>query len=164
MDQKNHPMMIEAFSRLAEEFPDKNVYIYGEGSKREELQSLIDSLGMSERILLPGNSNKIFDVMHEYEYFVMCSDYEGLSNALLEAMISGMVCATTAWNGVEEFVDDGVNGYLTPVGDIDSLSDKLRTVFTSNNDDVRRLGIETGSRFCCDAVMSQWHDAIESLI
>lgn len=163
MDQKNHPMMIRAFARLANQFPQKQVYIYGDGSKQDELQKLIDDLNMSSRIHLCGNSEHIFEIMREYQYFVMCSDYEGLSNALLEAMISGMVCVTTAWNGVEEIVVDGENGYLVPVGNEDALVDKLRTVLDNDNSAITYKSIETAKRFASDNIMSIWRDTIDGL-
>ena len=163
MDQKNHPMMIRAFARLADQYPQKQVYIYGDGSKHDELQKLIDDLNMSSRIHLCGNSERIFEIMREYQYFVMCSDYEGLSNALLEAMMSGMVCITTAWNGVEEIIVDGDNGYLVPVGNENALVDKLRTVLDNDNSAIACKSIETAKRFASDNIMSIWRDAIDEL-
>lgn len=164
MDQKNHPMMVRAFAKIASEFPDTQVYIYGEGRKRAELEQLIADSGMSSRIHLMGNSPDIFSIMQKNEYFVMCSDYEGLSNALLEAMMSGMVCITTSWNGVEEFVTDGVNGYLVPVNDSDALASKLTLVLRADNSSVRSNAIATASEYSSDKVMSEWRDAIEGII
>lgn len=163
MDQKNHPMMIRGFQKIANEFPDKSVYIYGEGAKRVELEALVREAGLEGRIFFQGNSDHIFDFMHEFEYFVMCSDYEGLSNALLEAMISGMVCVTTAWNGVEELVQDGVNGYLTPIGDAELLAVKLRQVLRADNEAIRKHGIETAKQFTGDQIMEQWVSVIDGL-
>lgn len=164
MDQKNHPMMIRAFAQIADNFPDKQVFIYGEGSKREDLQKLIKEENMQDRIHLCGNSDHIFDVLHEYEYFVMCSNYEGLSNALLEAMISGMVCITTAWKGVEDIVQDGVNGYTVPVGDANALAEKLTEVFQKDNRDIAKAGIAKGREFAMEKVLSLWRDEIDSMM
>lgn len=164
MDQKNHPMMIRAFKMIADEFPGKHVYIYGEGTKRQELEAMVKEAGLERQIHLPGNSDHIFDIMHENEYFVMCSNYEGLSNALLEAMISGMVCVTTAWNGVGEIVNDGENGYLVPVCDDKALAEKLRIVLNADNEKIRQNGINTGKKFNSSEVMAQWCDAIDDLV
>lgn len=163
MDQKNHPMMIRAFRQIADEFPNTQVWIYGEGKKRPEIEELIREEGMENRIHLPGNSNNIFDIMHKNEFFVMCSDYEGLSNALLEAMISGMVCVTTTWNGVEDIVQDGVNGYTVPVGDVDALTEKLRMVLRVNNESVRRESIETGKQYSGEVILDKWCQTIDGL-
>lgn len=164
MDQKNHPMMIRAFSKIADEFPDTQVYIYGEGRKRAELEQLIADSSMSSRIHLMGNSPEIFSIMQKNEYFVMCSDYEGLSNALLEAMMSGMVCITTSWSGVEEFVTDGVNGYLVPVNDSEALAAKLNEVLRCDNSNVRANAIATAKNYSSDKVLADWRAVIEGII
>ena len=164
MDQKNHPMMIRAFSKIASDFPDTKVYIYGEGRKRAELELMIAEYKMSSRIHLMGNSPDIFSIMQKNEYFVMCSGYEGLSNALLEAMMSGMVCITTSWSGVEEFVTDGVNGYLVPVNDSDALAVKLTEVLCGDNSNVRANAIKTASEFASDKIISDWRAAIEGIM
>ena len=163
MDQKNHAMMINAYAKIASEFPDTNVWIYGEGDKRAELENLVKYLGLESVIHMPGNSDKIFDVMQSNEYFVMCSDYEGLSNALLEAMRSGMICISTEWNGITDVIKDGQNGYLVPVGDVEALSDKLRMVLSSDNSDIRRNSIETGKKYSCDIVLERWVNEINGL-
>ena len=169
MDQKNHPMMIRAFAQIANEFPEKNIFIYGEGQKgdnrkRLELEKQIADCGMQNKIHLCGNTDHIFDILHEYKYFVMCSNYEGLSNALLEAMISGMVCVTTEWKGVEDIVQDGVNGYTVPVGDSDALARKLRMVFRSDNDAIRKAGIARARNFEMEPVLASWREEIDSLV
>lgn len=167
MAQKNHPMIIRAFAQIAEQFPDKQVFIYGEGSKRTELQQQIDAAGLTERIYLCGNSEHIFDIMHEYEYFVMCSDYEGLSNAFLEAMISGMICVTTMWKGVEDIVQDGVNGYTVPVGDADALAQKIKKIFDNDDNDnekIRAAGIAEAKEFEMGRILMRWRKEIDELV
>ena len=164
MDQKNHPMMIKAFAKIAPEFPDKQVYIYGDGKKRTELEQLIADCDMTSRIHLMGNTPEIFNVMQKNEFFVMCSDYEGLSNALLEAMMSGMVCVTTNWNGADEYVTDGVNGYLVPVNDSDALAAKLTEVLRADNSAVKANAIATAKKCTADRVLSDWRAAINELI
>ena len=157
-------MLIKAFSKIASEFPDKQVYIYGEGKKRAELEQLIAESDMTSRIHLMGNTPEIFNVMQKNEFFVMCSDYEGLSNALLEAMMSGMVCVTTNWNGADEYVTDGVNGYLVPVNDSDALAAKLTEVLRADNSAVKSNAIDTAKKCSSDRVLSDWPEAINELI
>ncbi len=163
MDQKNHPMMIKAFRQISDEFPQTQVYIYGEGNKRTELEELIRSEGMVNRIHLPGNSNSIFDIMHDNKFFVMCSNYEGLSNALLEAMISGMVCVTTNWSGVEDIIQDGVNGYLVPIGDVEALTEKLKMVLRADNENIRKHSIETGKLYSGNVILRKWCQTIDEI-
>ena len=163
-NQKNHLMMIKAFSQVASAFPDINVHIYGEGVLRKELEQAINDYNLAGRAHLEGNSTDIFQIMQKNEYFVMCSNYEGLSNALLEALASGMICISTAWDGVEDVIVDGNNGYLVPVSDVNALAKKLTFVLNNDNSDIRKNAIETGNKYSCGTVLSQWHQAIEGLI
>jgi len=164
MPQKNHAMMIRAFAKIADKFPDKQVFIYGEGEERGNLQAQIDSLGLTDRVHLCGLTDRIFEIMREYRYFVMCSDYEGLSNALLEAMVSGMICITTAWSGADEIIRDGENGYMVPVGNDDALAKKLSHVFTNDCAGIAESGIAEGSKFTMEKIFPLWIKEINGLV
>lgn len=164
MPQKNHQMLIRAFSKIADRHPDTRVHIWGEGSQRIELQTMIDSLGMSGRILLEGNSSQIFEEMQKCRYFVMTSNYEGLSNALLEAMMSGMTCISTDWSGIEDFAENGKNLLLVHVGDIEGLAVLLDEVLSGKRANLASAGIETAKKFCAEQIMEQWSDAIERIM
>ena len=67
----------------------------------------------------------IHEEIKEAEIFVLSSDFEGMSNALMEAMMMGLPCISTACTGSDELLKDGVNGLLTPVGDADALAKAL---------------------------------------
>ena len=165
MAQKNHKMMISAFSRIAEKHPETNVHIYGEGQERSALQSMIDSNGLNGRVILEGNCDAIFDVLHKNKFFVMCSDYEGLSNALLEAMISGMICVSTDWNGVEDVIQHGKNGYITPRRDDAKLAELLDQLLSNNNmSDVAANAIETAAKYELNEIIKIWFEEVESCI
>lgn len=164
MNQKNHPMLIRAFATIADQYPEKSVHIFGSGGLKTELQSLIDQLGMSGRIILEGNSDRMIELLHEYQYFVMTSDYEGLSNALLEAMMSGMTCISTAWSGVEDVIRDGENGYLVPVGDVDELSRKISMVMDQDHTATDQEGIKTATAYKTESIIQNWFGALEKII
>ncbi len=161
--QKNHPLLIRAFAPLAEKYPHIRVHIFGEGSQRQTLQDLIAELGLEGRVLLEGNSDHIFDMLQTYRYFVMTSDYEGLSNALLEAMLSGMTCITTAWPGAEDVVEEGVSGWLTPVGEEEALTCLLDAVLSGQKPDLSAQGQKAALRFLPEHILPLWHQAIEGI-
>lgn len=164
MEQKNHPMLIKAFAKIADEYPNRKVHIFGDGELYKELQNLINELGMVGRVILEGNTDQVFDAFHKYQYFVMTSNYEGMSNALLEAMLSGMTCISTAWNGIEDIIKDGINGYLVPVGDENILADKLRRVFDSDNKLISKAGIQTANIYKTENIISRWFEALNSVL
>lgn len=161
MDQKNHPMIIRAFREISCSFPEKQVWIYGDGPQKQEIEDMILSYGLEKKIHLAGNTDNIFDVMHDFEYFVLCSNYEGLSNALLEAMISGMVCISTNWSGIESIIEDKKNGYITKIKDSSALAKVLEIAFTVDNSNLVKKGIETGKRFYVTNIIEEWDNCIK---
>ncbi|PWM79676.1 MAG: hypothetical protein DBY32_02090 [Phascolarctobacterium sp.] len=110
--QKNQKLLIEAFSEIIKEYPDYKLFIYGEGELRTDLENQILKYNLTGKVFLPGNIDNIHYEISDAEIFVLPSKYEGLSNALLEAMILGIPCISTRVSGIEEIINDGKNGIL----------------------------------------------------
>ena len=129
--QKNHKLLIRAFADVAEKFPEHSLKIYGDGELKTELQNLIVSLGLENRIFLMGKNMNIQDVLPEARLFVLTSDYEGLPNSLMEAMAVGVPCISTdcSCGGPKELLSDGA-GILTKCGDKEALVNALTTVLS----------------------------------
>ena len=164
--QKNFPMLIRAFAKL----PDTGdrLIIHGEGEKRPELEALVKELGLEGRVLLPGLSANVAQDIKGAKIFVLCSDYEGMPNALLEAMALGLCCISTdcPCGGPREIISDGVNGRLIGVGDEEALATALQELLT---DDKKRLSMaekakESANKFSPDEIFGQWKDYVESVI
>lgn len=126
-DNKNHAMLIRAFAKIAEEFPDYTVTIYGEGESRPDLERLIEQLKLEKRVFLPGRVDDIEERMYKSSLFVMTSDTEGMPNALIEAMSLGLPVISTdcPCGGPAELIKHGENGYLFPVRDEKALCSQL---------------------------------------
>lgn len=125
IEQKNHKLLIKAFKKVSEKYPDYELMIYGEGRLRGELSNLINELNLSKKVLLPGNSSNIHQEISNAEIFVLSSDYEGLSNALLEAMMMGIPCISTDCAGSIEFIDHEKSGYIVRRGDEKALYEAM---------------------------------------
>lgn len=121
--QKNQILLIEAFNHIHREYPELILEIYGEGYLKEELQNLINSLGANEYIFLRGVTKNILDKIYGARLFVLTSKYEGMPNALIEAMCVGtpVVSSDCPCGGPRELIDDGVNGILFREGNLDEL-------------------------------------------
>lgn len=128
--QKNLPMMINAFSMLADEFPDYKLVIYGQGALEEELHQQIKNLGLEHRILLPGFASNILEKMAPCAMFVSSSDFEGISNSMLEALGMGLPVVVTDCpvGGARMVITHGENGMLVPVGDTQAMYEAMRQV------------------------------------
>jgi len=115
--QKNQEMLIKAFSALSAKYKDWNLVIYGEGFLRSQLEKLIGELSMRDSIFLPGVSHNVIEEIAQSEIFAMSSNYEGMSNAMIEAMCVGTPVVSTRVSGTDELIRDGENGLLVDVGD-----------------------------------------------
>ncbi|MBP9988967.1 MAG: glycosyltransferase, partial [Ruminococcus sp.] len=109
--QKRFDLLIKAFSMLEPKFPDYKLIIFGDGPDKEKLNNRIKFYNLQDKIFLLGNSQDIIGYLNEVSVFVLCSDYEGMPNALMEAMALGVPCVSTKCDmGPEELITDGING------------------------------------------------------
>ncbi len=125
--QKNQKLLIEAFARIAPELPGYTLEIYGDGELKAFLEKEITDRGLSDRIFLFASRSDILERIASASLFVLSSDYEGMPNALMEAMALGLPCVATDCRpgGARALIEDGVNGYLVPRGDAAALAEKM---------------------------------------
>ena len=120
---KNHEMMIRAFAVLQDKYREYTLTIYGEGELRQFLENLAVELGISERVLFPGVIPDVAAQIERAALFLLTSYSEGVSNALIEALASGLPVISTdvPSGGTVELMADGENGLIIPVGDQEAL-------------------------------------------
>ena len=164
--QKNFPMLIDAFAKIKEEFPDYQLTIFGEGPLREELQSQIDRLHLTESALLAGRSNQVIEELRSAKLFCMSTNAEGMSNALIEAMCVGLPVITTKVSGAEELVEDGKTGFVTPIGNEEQLVVALKKML-GNEDLMKEMGeknLQKREIFKLKTIANEWENVIKSVI
>lgn len=129
-DQKNIPMLINAFEKFHKDFTDYKLEIYGRGVKETELREMIKQKGLESCIFLMGFADDIYSKMRDCAMYVSSSDYEGISNSMLEALGMGLpsICTDCPVGGARETITDGENGLLVPVGDSDALNIAMRRI------------------------------------
>lgn len=167
-ENKNHRMIIDAFAPLAKDFPDWKVIIYGEGELRQELLRYVDSIGLSAQIELPGNVPDIPEKIKKASVFILSSNTEGIPNSLIEAMCLGLVPVSTdcTCGGMDELIQDGVNGYIIPVGDTAKMQDALQKLI---GDLQRILDISEKTKATRDIyqpekVLGEWRKTLQNLV
>lgn len=130
--QKNQKLLIEAFAFIASEISDYSLEIYGDGELKETLLKQIKQAGLENRVHIRKSTKEILERMNESSLFVLSSDYEGMPNVLMEAMALGLPCISTDCRpgGARTLIEDGINGYIVPVDDVQSLADKIKFVLT----------------------------------
>ncbi len=122
---KDHPTFISAAAHVAKKFPHVEFWIVGSGQERDNLVSLTKSLGIGEKVKFLETREDVYEIMENSDIIVLTSVYEGMPNALLEAMAFGKPIVATSVGGIKEMVLDGVNGYLVPPRDPALLAEKL---------------------------------------
>ncbi len=168
---KNHAMVFRAFAALYRDFPDYRLVIYGAGLEdgsdtQPALLKLAAELGISERVIFKGRQSHIREKIERARIFVLASGYEGMPNALLEAMASGLCVISTdcPCGGPATVIRDRENGILIPVGDEQALKQALREVMADETF-AERLGTAAAGIadiLSSDKVCEQWQRAIES--
>ena len=167
-EQKNLPLMINAFERIYREFSDFRLTIYGEGELRDYLQSYIDRKGLSSVIKLPGFAKDIHQKMSKAYMYVSSSDYEGISNSMLEALGIGLPCVCTDCpvGGARMYIKNGDSGILTKVGSEYDLYEGIKTFISDRG---KLLKCSKNSQMLKDeltlqAITYQWVHVAQSLL
>ena len=164
--QKNQEMMIRAFAKVADEFPDWQLVIYGEGPLRESLELIVESLEMKDRVLLPGRTEHVVEELRKSKIFCMSSDYEGMSNSMIEAICVGLPIVTTDVSGVKELLDNGKNGVIVPCGDVDELSKTFLELMNNERlmEEYSKKSYSKRELFRIDSIVNQWEQLILQVI
>ena len=120
---KNPELLLDAFAAIAERYPELILEYYGEGEEREKLERKIRTYGLEGSVFLRGYCRNVQEAIADAALFVLPSRYEGMPNALAEAMALGLPCIATdvASGGSRFLTKDGKNGLLVPCEDKDAL-------------------------------------------
>jgi glycosyltransferase involved in cell wall biosynthesis len=164
--EKGFGLLIEAFSRIAKDFPEWSLRIIGEGPLRDTLQSQIDEAGLSQRIELIGWSDNPTEILADSQLFVLPSQYEGFPNALLEAMACGTPAISfDCESGPREIIRHDIDGLLVPAGDVDALADTIFRLLADAGDRTRLAtrALEVRQRFGLGGFFSDWDDILDSV-
>lgn len=170
VDFKNQPMLIRAFIKVHEKHPDYDLKIYGGDSfdgTREILEGLIEKHRAQDYIHLMGASDTLEKDLADAALFAFTSDWEGLPNALMEAMALGLPIVATdcPCGGPRTIMTNEADGLLIPIKDEKALEDGINRLI-ENPDLAERLGGEArkiARRANGEAVFEQWRDYIEEL-
>lgn len=131
--QKNFPLLINAFAKFCENVDGYELVIYGEGKERENLENLINALHLAGHVQLPGRDFDVLNKINDSTAFILSSDYEGMPNALIEAMCMRMPVISTDCpsGGPHELIKDDENGFLVPVNSEERLLNAMLKITDS---------------------------------
>jgi glycosyltransferase involved in cell wall biosynthesis len=127
IERKGQRHLLRTFARVRERFPTAQLQLVGTGDDEATLKALAADLGIAANIAFLGFQPRdaMPAIYQAADIFVLPSQAEGMSVALLEAMSSGLPIITTAAGGTDELIRDGENGILVPWADEDALATAL---------------------------------------
>ena len=123
--QKAHSVLLRAFPRVLDDSPNASILIAGDGVLRAQLEEEARSLNIANRVQFLGVRHDVPALLSLADLFVFPSRFEGMPNAVLEAMSEGLPVIATGVQGVDEIIHNGENGLLVPLDDPLALSDAI---------------------------------------
>ena len=159
---KNFSMLVGAFAKISEKHSDYKLIIFGDGELRPELKILISELKLNDKVFLPGYVQNLGDQINAASLFVLPSKFEGIPNALMEAMALGLPSISTdcPCGGPKFLIQDGENGLLVPNNDMHKLAEAMDKILS---DKLLAEKLGTNARKICDTlnaekIYTQWEE------
>lgn len=163
--EKGFNLLIEAFRDIQADYPEWHLVIFGEGTERTALESLINRYGLQARVHLPGQVRTARRSLSETDLFVLSSRFEGFPNALLEAMACGLpVISFDCPSGPGEIITQGKDGILVKPEDKMELAAAMKNLMADERRrrELAKHAVDVNRRFAAQRIMAKWGDLLES--
>lgn len=164
--QKNPMMLLEAFGKIAYLYKDYQLIYYGEGELQLGLEERSKELGIREKVVFAGQTSNIPEKLNTAGIFVLSSDFEGMPNALMEAMAAGVpVIATDCpCGGPRSLITSPKEGILVPCGDVDAMAIALNELLQSENlrNEMERYEKLRANSFRPECINQKWEQFLFS--
>ena len=163
--QKNFELLIDSYNSVKDKIDDK-LFIYGDGELKEQLQDRINNYQLNDRVFLMGRSNNSKEIYSNAKCFVMSSDFEGMPNALLEAvcMLVPSISTDCPCGGARIILEG--NGLLVPTNNIEALGNALVKLTKDNilMNDLSKKCFDKRDAFKTDVILNKWKVYFDDLI
>ena len=163
--QKRFDRLIDAFSLIADKYPQWHLIIYGKGIFEEKLKVQISQLGLEGRVKLQQPVSNIVDEYCNSQFLILSSDYEGFPLVLLEAMACGLpIVSVNCPYGPAEIIKNGENGLLSEIN-IDNLAEKIEWMIVHESERIKMGIVAHKAVMCYDKrnIMPLWENAYLSV-
>lgn len=168
MHQKNYYILINAFNKLSTADDNYHLRIFGEGKEEEQLKKLVIDLNLEKRIHFEGFQLNVHELIKKSDIYVLTSDYEGLPNALMEAMAMGFPVIATDCppGGPRSLIQDMTNGILIPMRNTDALENALLRLIkdVEFKETLAGRAVEVRNTYSIDNITNIWINFLESLL
>lgn len=167
VETKNQRLLIDAFDVFHKKYPEYKLEIYGEGPLRQKLQEQINDLQLECFVSLCGNTDEIFKELYNATMFVLTSEFEGMPNALIEAMALGVPCVSTDCRpgGARMIIENGKSGFITGLFDKDELVEKMSYIVENpvQTSEMAERGMNIRNTNNPDVIYDKWVKFLEQV-
>lgn len=164
-EQKNLTMLIDSFAKIKKEYPDYSLSIYGEGELKNKLITYVNNHRIKD-VYFHGHSTDIHNRIKDCAMFVSSSDYEGISNSMLESLAIGLptICTDCPIGGARMFIQPYKNGLLVPIGDTNTLYSAMKLLIENQDlsKNIARNAVRIREELSISNIIVKWIDIIES--
>lgn len=157
-EAKDYPNLLKAFQLVSQQKENAKLFIVGQGKLKDELETLSNTLGLTQKVNFLGLRKDISDLMNIADTYVLSSHYEGLAIVVGEAMSSEKVVIATNCGGPKEIL--GNSGYLIPKQNYHILAETMLKTMDLLNEEKEKLGKQAREyivkNYSLDAVSDKW--------
>lgn len=166
-EQKNQILLIESFKDVIKKYPNYKLLIYGEGSLKNELSMYIKDNKLNNNVKLCGNVDDIENILKDKKGFILSSKYEGMPNALMEAMAVGVPCISIdcPCGGPRELIKNNINGLLVKSNDKNELVSAMYKII-ENDKMCKKIAMSAKknmNNYSCDKIVSKWFEFMKEV-
>jgi len=165
LHHKRQDLLLRAFKRLNR--TDTYLVLVGLNTDSPQAKAMIKSLGLEGRVIPMGYRRDVPDILNAADYFAFSSDFEGIAGAVLQAMATEMVVISTAAGGIPEYLKDGENGFLVPVGDEVALAKAMERALNLSPQEYHRLAVnarQTAQNYSIERTAQKYIELFEELV
>lgn len=163
--QKRQDVLIKAFAEVNKALPEYELHLYGDGPDEEIIKKWASESSAKDKIKFMGVSRDVLNDIRDASLFVLSSDYEGIPNALLEALAVGLPCISTDCSpgGARVLIDSYENGIIVPCGDIEKLKDAMIEVLANKElqKKISKNAVNVIEKFNKEKILNMWSAFIE---
>ena len=165
LKQKRQDILIKAFNIISEKYPEYILEIYGSGEDEITIRNMIKS---NSRIRLKGKTDKVGQVIQNAAVFVLSSDFEGIPNALLEALSIGVPCVATDCSpgGAAMLIENNVNGLLVPRSNATAMAEAISFMLSNpqKSEDMAVKAMDVNETYSEKIISDKWIRVIENIV
>ena len=163
--RKGQDILLKAFKKLNCE--NCKLLLVGHNTDSEEARKMIKGLGLENKVIGLGYRTDVEKLLQASDFFVLSSNSEGIAGALLQAMASGKVVLSTLAGGIGEYLEDRKNGFAVPIGDIESMVEKMRKILSLFPEDYKIISenaVQTAEKYSIEKTVKKYIELFQEVV